>query len=222
MSKKGEQDSHVSNRCTLFLRRDFAGLQLIVRSLTDCQSMSGAPRPTKAEDFPGIRGPMIKTHPLNLNLRKVILCLTGVLSPAELEKIKAEIHRNVRQALQLSGVHLRAARAARTQRPGNWRQMVSRAYYCCYCASRALRLAETGTFSTEVEDHKKVGDLPDSFPSRARWADILTKFRADRNLADYDHSAHSGDLEYTAEQYLTHAESLLAEIKLYLRSQGVI
>src|ERR1035437_7775995 len=181
--------------------------------------MPGALRPTKAENFPGIRGPMIKTHPLNLNLRKVILCLTGVLPPAELEKIKAEIHRNVRHALRLSGVHLRAAR---TQGLRIWRQMVSRAYYCCYCASRALRLAETGTFSTEVEDHKKVGDLPDTFPSRARWADILTKFRADRNLADYDHSAHSGDLEYTAEQYLTHAESLLAEIKRYLRSQGVI
>jgi hypothetical protein len=40
-------------------------------------------------------------------------------------------------------------------------------------ASRALRLANSGAFSTEVDDHKKVGDLPAAFPKRAIWADIL-------------------------------------------------
>ena len=49
-------------------------------------------------------------------------------------------------------------------------------------------------FSTEVDDHKKVGDFPDEFPKRSIWADVLTKFRADRNLADYDHTARSEDL----------------------------
>src|SRR5712692_8702894 len=131
---------------------------------------------------------MDKTHPLNLNLQKVVSCLGGVLLPAEIEKITAELYRNVRQALRLSEGHLRSARSAKTQGMGAWRQVVSRGYYSCYSASRAVRLAKTGVFSMEVDDHKRVGDLPDSFPDRAVWADILTKFRADRNLADYDHT----------------------------------
>ena len=77
-------------------------------------------------------------------------------------------------------------------------------------------------FSTEVDDHKKVGDFPDEFPKRSIWADVLTKFRADRNLADYDHTARSEDLEYSADEYLRYASQLLAEIKTYLRTEGVI
>jgi uncharacterized protein (UPF0332 family) len=165
---------------------------------------------------------MNKTHPLNLNLQKVVSCLGDVLSPTELHKITTEIHRNVHQALQLSEIHLRAAHLAKALGTGSWRQVVSRAYYCCYCASRAVRLAKTGSFSTEVDDHKRIGDLPDAFPNRAIWADILTKFRADRNLADYDHTARSGELEYPARKYLSYASELLTEIKKYLRGEGVI
>ncbi len=165
---------------------------------------------------------MDKTHPLNLNLQKVVSCLGGILLPAEIEKITTELYRNVRQALRLSEGHLRSARGAKTQGMGAWRQVVSRGYYSCYCASRAVRLAKTGVFSTEVDDHKRVGDLPDAFPDHAIWADILTKFRADRNLADYDHTAQPRSLEYSPQQYLTHAGKFLEEVKRYLRSEGII
>jgi hypothetical protein len=165
---------------------------------------------------------MDRSHPLNLNLQKVASCLSGVLLPAEIEKITAELHRNVRHALRLSEGHLRFARAAKNHGLGAWRQVVSRGYYCCYCASRATRLAKTGVFSMEADDHKRIGDLPDGFPSRAVWADILTKFRADRNLADYDHSARGGALEYSAGEYLAHASSFLKEVKQYLRSEGIL
>jgi hypothetical protein len=90
---------------------------------------------------------MDRSHPLTLNLQKVISCLRNVLLPAEIQKITAELHRNVRQALRLSEVHLRFARAAIGQGMGGWRQVVSRGYYCCYCASRAVRLSKTGVFS---------------------------------------------------------------------------
>ena len=143
---------------------------------------------------------MKNTHPLHLNLRKVVSCLSGVLAPAEIQKINDELFRNVRQGLRLSEDHLRFALAAATQGAASWRHIVSRGYYCCYCASRAIRLGKTGVFSTEVEDHKKIGDFPDGFPDRDKWADILTKFRADRNLADYDHTAGPGELEYSADQ----------------------
>lgn len=165
---------------------------------------------------------MDHSHPLNLNLQKVASCLSGVLLPEELAKITSELHRNVRQALRLSEIHLRFARASRGQGRGAWRQVVSRGYYCCYCASRAVRLTKTGVFSMETDDHKKIGDLPDGFPSRAVWADILTKFRADRNLADYDHSVSASALEYSADQYIAHAGNFLEDVKIYLRSEGVL
>lgn len=161
-------------------------------------------------------------HPLNLNLQKVANCLGSVLSAVERDKIVAELHRNVRQAVRLAEAHLRSARGASPRTVGFWRHKVSRGYYCCYCASRAIRLARSGVFSTEVDDHKKIGDLPDIFPNRAIWADVLTKFRADRNLADYDHTVVSRALEYSAEEYVEHAQRFLAEAKNYLRGEGVL
>ena len=160
---------------------------------------------------------MESTHPLNLNLRQVISCLTGVLSQVEAQKIEEELRRNVRQALRLSETHLRSARAM-----NSWRNVVSRGYYCCYCASRAIRLAETGIFSTETDDHKKVGNLPAGFPNRAVWSDVLTKFRADRNLGDYDHTARPRNLEYSSGKYLVFAGDFLNEAKRYLRARGII
>lgn len=165
---------------------------------------------------------MKSTHPLHLNLRKVVSCLSDVLAPAEIQKINEELYRNVRQGLLLSEDHLRFALAAGTEGAIGWRHAVSRGYYCCYCASRSIRLGKTGVFSTEVDDHKKIGDLPDDFPDRAKWADILTKFRADRNLADYDHTAGTGELEYSADQYLKYAEDFVKNVKAYLHKEGFI
>jgi hypothetical protein len=165
---------------------------------------------------------MDSDHPLSLNLRKVVRCLNGILSAPEKDRIIRELHRNVRQALRLAEAHLRSARSISSRMPGAWRQRVSRGYYCCYCASRAIRLARTGTFSAEVQDHQKVGELPDTFPDRAIWADILTKFRADRNLADYDHTVLATALEYSADEYVEHARAFLEEAKTYLRREGVL
>lgn len=161
-------------------------------------------------------------HPLNLNLHKVISCLQGVLGPAEIDKITAELHRNVRQALRLSEVHLHFAFEAQRCGRGAWRHVVSRGYYCCYCASRAVRLAKSGNFSMEPDDHKRIGELPADFPSKDIWADILTKFRADRNLSDYDHRSGVTQLEYRPQDYLNKAKKFLLDSKKYLKSQGVL
>lgn len=149
-------------------------------------------------------------------------CLRDVLSPAEIDKITSELHRNVRQALKLSEIHLRFAQQTKTSGKGAWRHIVSRGYYCCYCASRAARLAKTGVFSTESDDHKKIGDLPDAFPDRNTWADLLTKFRADRNLADYDHRVGANKLEYRPHEYLAKANDFLKQTREYLRGEGVL
>src|ERR1035437_7775994 len=51
-SKKGQQGSHTSNRCTLFLRRDFAGHQVIPRSLYGLPMNAGRTTPDESREFP--------------------------------------------------------------------------------------------------------------------------------------------------------------------------
>ena len=127
---------------------------------------------------------------------------------------------NVRQLIRLAQAHLRYAKASTGQH--GWRQRVSRGYYCAYSASRAIRLEVAGTFSTDVSDHKKIGDLPADFKHIARWQEFFTKFRADRNLADYDHTARESELELRSTDYLLKAEEFLNETKTYLKSRGAL
>ncbi len=162
---------------------------------------------------------MDEKHSLNLNLLKVKRCLATVLSTDELGKIQqAHVH-NVWEGIKLAQIHLRFAKSAAGR--WNWRHRVSRAYYACYCASRAVRLAHNGSFSTEVEDHKKIGQLPDDFPGKDVWAELFVKFRGDRNLADYDHTVSISALEYTTNVYVKHADEFLREVIAYLRHKGL-
>jgi hypothetical protein len=162
---------------------------------------------------------MDDNHPLNLNLLKVARCLGGVLSVDELRKIQQVHVRNVWEGIGLARAHLRFAKS--TGGPSNWRQRVSRAYYACYCASRAVRLAQHGGFSTDVEDHKKIGQLPDDFPRRDVWAELFVKFRGDRNLADYDPTVGASALEHTTREYVERADRFLRDAVAYLRSKGL-
>lgn len=163
---------------------------------------------------------MRDNHPLNLNLRKTARCLSSVLAPSELEKLEKELRTNVRRLLYLGQSHLRFAKLVKG--PTSWRQRVSRGYYSAYSASRAVRLEVTGTYSADVKDHKNIGDLPDGFPAVSRWKDFFVKFRADRNLADYDHSVDESALELTSNDYLERTSDFLEDSKLYLRSRGAL
>jgi len=172
-------------------------------------------------------GPTLETtkemeddHILNLNPRKVIRCLRPVIPADQVDKIEAELRTNVQQLLRLGQAHLRFAKRASGQ--SVWRQRVSRGYYCAYSTSKAIRLEVTGVYSTEPGDHKKIGDLPDDFSDLSRWKDLLTKFRADRNLADYDHTVGESALELPSATYLTVAEEFLNVAKDYLRARGAL
>lgn len=158
-------------------------------------------------------------HLLYLNAARVMRCLGHVLAPAQIGKIEAEMYGHVRQLMDLSRIHLTYAR--RVQGRAAWRQRVSRGYYACYNASKALRLAVSGVFSSDVTDHKKVGELPDGFPEKNAWLDFLTKFRADRNLADYDHAAQARDLELAPSEYLDEARRFVGLAEQFLRARGV-
>ena len=147
---------------------------------------------------------MHQNHLLQLNVRKTIRCLDSILSAGELAKIEAELKNNVRQLIRLGQAHLRFAKQASGSL--SWRQRVSRGYYGAYSASKAIRLEVNGIYNIDLKDHQKIGDLPGDFKAATRWRDFLTKFRADRNLADYDHSVSEKALELPSVKYLAQAE----------------
>lgn len=163
---------------------------------------------------------MINDKFLNLNPRKIMQCLSGILNELELQKIESELRKNSKQLIKLGEAHLRFANGLSGR--DCWRQRVSRAYYACYSVSKALRLAKTGFYSTESKDHQKICDFPDDFPNKDIWKDKLTKFRADRNIADYDHLAKEKNLEYTSSEYLSEAYAFLQETKKYMRGKNLI
>jgi len=163
---------------------------------------------------------MDENHILTLNIGKVMRCLTPLLPAAQVEALHEEIRHNVRQLIRLAYVHLRFAQGAAGHNA--WRQKVSRGYYACYIASRAIRLAVNNVYSTDAGDHKKIADLPTAFPHADVWHEFLVKFRGDRNLSDYDHTAGYRDLELPSDVYVTKAAEFLAVTKQYLADRGDI
>lgn len=163
---------------------------------------------------------MPKNDFLEMNPRKIIRCLTGIISEDEIKKIEEEILVNTKKLIRLADSHLRFAK--KSSGADAWRNRVSRAYYACYSVSKAIRLAEEGIYSTEASDHKKIGQIPDKFPNKNIWSDKLVKFRADRNIADYEHNANEGSLEYKSKEYLQDAELFVKEVKKYLKGKGLL
>lgn len=157
---------------------------------------------------------------LKINPRKVIRCLKGIVSEAELNKIEEELKKHIKKLVRLGEAHLRYAN--NLNGAGSWRQRVSRAYYACYSLSKAIRLAEDGIYSTDSSDHKKIGSLPNDFDDKPTWENKLTQFRADRNIADYDHSATEKELEVTSGTYLSDATLFTKKAKEYLKGKSYI
>jgi hypothetical protein len=152
------------------------------------------------------------------NARKLKAELVAVLPPEALDTLEAEIHRNVREIVQLGILHLDFA-VALTRK--DWRHCVSRLYYACYAASRAIRLEVHGHFLTESGDHRRIGDLPDDFPRREEFKNQLLSLREDRNLADYDHTSAETDLVFSFADARAFAADFLNETKGYLVARGV-
>ena len=66
------------------------------------------------------------------------------------------------------------------------RAVYSRAYYAAYSASKAVRYLSHGIVSLLGDDHRKVSELPDSFPNVDTWAKDLQVMYEHRLRADYD------------------------------------
>lgn len=120
--------------------------------------------------------------------------------------------------MQLSKTHLQFAKNARGI--NSWRQKVSRGYYACYCASRALRLFKSSEYNKKSDDHERISYLPDDLKDVAIWKNLLKTFRGDRNIADYDHIAKESDLEKNARTYVLKAEEFHNLVKEYIKANA--
>lgn len=66
------------------------------------------------------------------------------------------------------------------------RAVYSRSYYVAYNASKAVRYMSQGFVSLKGDDHRKVSELPDSFPNVDVWARELQVMYQHRLRSDYD------------------------------------
>jgi hypothetical protein len=152
------------------------------------------------------------------NPRSAIEHIRPLLDPQSVAALETHLRGEVAKLYALSLHHYRFAASLTST---YWRQRVSRLYYAAYASSRALRLAVSGEYSTEVTDHKKVGSLPDDFPSRARFSANLDVLREDRNSCDYDHGVSAGELAQTTANTEALVRDFLIETRAYLVARGI-
>lgn len=157
---------------------------------------------------------------LEKNPNKIINLLSIILSSQELQKIADLRNKHCKMLLKLSYHHLKFAKEISSSK--DWRQKISRAYYSCYNASKALRLNTNGEYSQQGADHKNIGKLPNSFPNENTWSNFLNQFRSDRNLADYDHEKKCSELAHAPKKYINKSEEFYIEAKKYLKGRGIV
>ena len=153
------------------------------------------------------------------NPNKLVNLLSPVLDDTSRDRILNVGKKHSKLLLRLSRQHLLFAKKLNAN--NDWRQKISRAYYCCYNASKAIRLICSGEYSQEGADHKKIGDLPKDFIRQSYWTNFLIQFRSDRNLADYDHDKKCRDLRMSPKKYIEQSEMFYNDSKNYLKSRGV-
>jgi hypothetical protein len=156
---------------------------------------------------------------LELNLEKTITCLTRVLDASAMASLRAEQAQHVHALVVLAENHLTFSKSIPGRR--HWRHIVSRSYYAAYIASKAVRYAADNAFSKEARDHLEIGTLPKDFPNKPRWSSLLSTFRGDRNIADYDHLAKSSELEESPNEYRRKSEQFVELVKTYLKTRGI-
>jgi uncharacterized protein (UPF0332 family) len=156
------------------------------------------------------------------NHQQVRRGLARILDPAALVLYDQSVQSTAGAFIKLARAHLRDAKRLPPSR-SPWRSVVSRAYYAVYSASRAVRYLVYGHIDRDVEDHKKVGELPNDFPDRASWSTKLVSMRKDRNLADYESGPESyGRLTSSPTTSLQDAEQFLRIVLSYLNAKGLI
>jgi len=152
------------------------------------------------------------------NVRRLKENLVLVIDPTAIAAIETEIGRNVSQLYALGQNHYQFAVR---QNNRSWRQKISRLYYAAYNVSRAVRLSDNGDYSTDSGDHKRIEQLPDTFPNRNMYGNRLGVLRDDRNLCDYDHTGRLNDLVISVSDATSLVQQFLRDARIFLTNRGI-
>jgi len=110
--------------------------------------------------------------------------LVSLSMKGDLPILESHVYAVARQWFELARTHYADANAVDARRSP--RSVYSRAYYAAYNASKAVRYVVRGFVSLRGDDHKKVADLPTSFPDVDSWVAKLPLLYEHRLRADYD------------------------------------
>lgn len=152
------------------------------------------------------------------NPMKMIQNLNHLLAKQEIDKLTAELDRNVTALFSLGQSHFTFASNLDNR---DWRQKISRLYYGVYNIRRAVTLKHSGAFSIDSSDHKNIDQLPDGILHREAHIGNLRNLREDRNLADYSHLAAVTDLVISPDDALIFAQQFIADCQQFLLQEGV-
>jgi uncharacterized protein (UPF0332 family) len=110
--------------------------------------------------------------------------LVSLTMNGDLPILESHVYAVARKWFELARVHQADAKAVDARK--NPRSVYSRAYYAAYNASKAVRYMVKGSVSLRGDDHRKVADLPSSFPNIDSWGAKLQQLYEHRLRADYD------------------------------------
>jgi len=152
------------------------------------------------------------------NPQKLITNIEHLVSKRAADALRREVRANVSGLFRLGEQHYTFAATLPTS---DWRQIVSRCYYGAYNVVRSVKLEASGHYSTDSTDHKKIDELPSTFPNRNTYSNRLSMLREDRNLCDYDHTVTEVDLVYTIPEALRLVQGFIQDSRTYLRVKGL-
>ena len=141
--------------------------------------------------------------------------LVSLTMNTDLGVLQSQVHAVARKWFELARTH--HVDASAVSAAANARSMYSRSYYSAYNASKAVRYVVRGFVSLKGDDHKKIADLPDSFPDVDSWVAKLPLLYEHRLRADYDNwSDTESENVLSPEECLTAAGDFLKAAEQFL------
>jgi hypothetical protein len=155
---------------------------------------------------------LLKNH---AELKTTLVSLT---MSHDLPILEGHVHAVARRWFDLARMHY--ADASTVDPAANPRTVYSRAYYAVYNASKAVRYVVRGSVSLKGDDHRKVADLPDSFPEVDSWSTKLPFLYEHGLRADYENwSDTESENQLSPVECLTVAREFLAVSEQFLLSE---
>jgi hypothetical protein len=136
--------------------------------------------------------------------------LVSLTMNGDLPILDSHVHAVARKWFELARTHYIDACALDVRK--NPRSVYSRTYYAAYSASKAVRYVVRGFVSLRGDDHKKVADLPNSFPDVDSWVAKLPLLYEHRLRADYDNWSDTAAESVLAPARVKEFETLLQRI----------